>query len=171
MYSFLAVIPGINPCINNCIIPMIKNLLLKYRNVLTDDYSSEDFDEFLMRISPHLYAGFKNGEFAGFVYLDDWRGGGGIYHSCTMTVCIERKFWGKVSREISRTFISRIFSHYGLYKLKAFVFENNRNAGNFLLSLGFKKEALLKGETFKKGVPANMWLYSVFKNEFIQQEK
>jgi len=167
MYSYLTVIPNINPFIDNCVIPKIKTLLNKYQNVLTDDYGSETFEEFLKRVFPHLYAGFKDGEFVGFVYLTDWKGGNNRYHSCTLTLCIEKKFWGKTAREISRIFVDKIFKHYGLYKLKGMVFENNRNVGNFLFSLGFKKEALLKGETFKNSKPTNMIVYSLLKDDFI----
>ena len=166
MYNFLCVYKFNNLFVSGFILPRIRELLQKYRNVLTDDYCSESFDEFLTRVQPHLYAGFMDGEFLGFVYLTDWRGGKNDYHSCTMTVCIEKKYWGKVSKEISKLFIRKVFEHYGLFKLKALVFEHNRNAGNFLLSLGFKKEALLRGETVKNGKPVNMFVYSVFKEDY-----
>jgi RimJ/RimL family protein N-acetyltransferase len=84
-----------------------------------------------------------------------------------MTVCIDKKYWGRIAREASRHFIARIFANYKCYKLKALVYEHNRNARNFLLSLGFKKESTLLNETFKNGKPVNMSVYSVYKDTFI----
>lgn len=167
MYTFISVQKGVSPFIDSSVLPRIKILLSKYKNVLSDDYSSECFDDFLKEVVPHLYVGLKDREFVGFVYLSDWRGNRDKLHSCTMTVCIEKKFWGKTAREISRAFIGRIFKSYGLYKLKAEVFEHNKNVGNFLLSLGFKKEALLEGETFKNGKLINLVIYSVFNRNYI----
>jgi len=166
MYSYLSVYHINNPFFQSSVLSKIKTLLNRYKNVLTDDYSFDCFEDLLKSIAPHLYAGFKDGEFIGFVYLTDWKGGMGKCHCCTMTVCIEKKFWGKTAREASRSFISKTFKSYNLHKLKALVFEHNRNAANFLLSLGFKNEAYLKGETFKNGKPANMFVYSVFRDDF-----
>lgn len=166
MYSYLSVIQGSSPLIDNYILPKIKELLNKYKNFLEDDYTTGCFEESLSKISPHLYAGFNNGNFMGFVYLSDWKGGMGNFHSCTMTVCIDKKFWGKPAKEASAIFIDKIFKYYNLYKMKALVFENNKNVINYLIALGFKKEGVLEGETFKHNKPVNLLVYSVFNKEY-----
>jgi|GEM_PF-4806710 len=166
MYNFLSVIKGSNPFVDNYILPKIKDLLDRYKNVLEDDYTTGCFEEFLSKISPHLYAGFQDGRFMGFVYLSDWKGGKGEFHSCIVTVCVDRKFRGKPAREAGKIFVDKIFKYYNLYKMKALVFENNINVINFLASLGFKKEGILEGETFKHNKPVNLLVYSVFNKTY-----
>lgn len=167
MYEFISVSKDLNPFIKDSFRIKINNLLLKHNNVLTDDFCMQNFDRLLDEVSPHLYVGLYNGEFIGFVYLEDWRGGFGKYFSATMTVCIEKKFRGRIAREASRKFIAEIFSYYNCYKLKSLVFPHNFQVMNYLLSLGFKKESVLLNETMKNGKPVDMDLYCIYKQDFI----
>lgn len=166
MYEFVSVTAGHNPFEYRDFKPDIKKLAAKYAGVLVDDYNSGDFADLLNEVAPHLYAGAYNGEFIGFVYLNDWRGSKEKFHSATLTVCIDKKFWGKTAREAGRLFIKKVFKHYKCFKLKALVFEHNLNANNFLLSLGFKKESLLLNETFKNNKPVNIIVYGIYRDCF-----
>lgn len=132
----------------------ILDLFLRYRPVLLDDYYNNEpkelYNEVLDLIdslAPHFYAITRNDIFIGFVYLYDWKGGKNKYHSCMLTTCFKRKYWGQDVRDSARVFLREIIKYYGFRKLKCEVFAHNSRVIKLLEELGFSEEGLLKGET------------------------
>ncbi len=150
----------------------VLQLFNKHRNFLVDDYYSDDTIEFITelinfinKLYPHFYVCLKNGEFIGFVYLDNWQGRYNNYHSCEITTCVDRKFWGKDSLKAGKQFLDTVFETYNLHKIKAEVFKDNHRVKNLLNRLGFKQEAVLKNETVKNGQYIDTILFSIIKEK------
>ncbi len=173
MIKFLKIriVPEFGIYENVSYIPDIIRLVKAYGNKLFDDYfldSGENITKVLIaliqRTSPCFWViASSDGEFRGFVYLDDWLGSSKRSHSASVTTCIDPKYWGKFTRFAGKRFIKYVFKRYKLVKLKAEVYRHNRNAINLLQKLGFKKECTLKSETMVGLRPVDIDVYSIIK--------
>lgn len=154
-------------------IPDVIRLLRKFKHKLFDDYffdESQSLEKSLIHLIARTTPCFwvitaENGDFRGFVYLDDWQGSSKRRHSATITTCIDPKYWGAFTKLAGKRFVKYAFRRYKLRKLKAEVYSDNKNAVAVLKKLGFTKECTLKSETIVAKKPVNIDVYSIIKQE------
>ena len=143
-------------------------LYTKYSKYLDDDYALnglsvyEYFYNLILRTQPFFFVITENNHVSGFVYLDNVIGDGEGLHSAELTTCFDRKFWGNYTKYCAKIFLNYCFEKYNFVKIKALVYPENFRVKTLLKYAGFKKEALLKQETLRKGNLQDIELYSVF---------
>lgn len=148
----------------------IYNLINKYHKYLNDDYSltTDLFDEVINLVtqtSPFFWVILSNGEFAGFVFLENLIGNRKYLHSAEITTAFERKFWGKTTKICAKKFITYCFKKLKFRKLKAQVFKDNFLVEGLLKSCGMRQEAILEGETFKNKRLQDIKIYSIIRGK------
>ena len=174
MIKFAKVIinKNINEYRNLHFLPDIFKLMSKYERFMFDDYfkgfdlTSAIFD--LIENSGRFFwviLDEKTNDFMGFAYFDNFIGRENKFHSAEINTCFCRKYWGPSVREAGRKFIKYCFKKYQFQKIKAVVFKENIAVKGLLRYLGFKKEALLKGETLKNDKPQDVEIYSIIRSE------
>lgn len=155
-------------------LPQIISLYEKFSKYLHDDYFLESKKstvdiviDLVEKTNPYFWAIIdrESSKFAGFVFLDNWVGNRTNNHSAEVTTCFEPTFWGKYTKICAQKFIKYSFKKYKLKKLKACVFSQNFKVKTLLKKTGFKKEAILKGETLKNGILQDIEVYSIIKGE------
>lgn len=153
-------------------LPQIISLYERFSRYLNDDYfldntknSIDAVLELVERTSPFFWAVIskKSGKLAGFIFLDNWVGSVDNLHSCEVTTCFSPSYWGVYTKNCGKKFVKYCFKKYKLKKLKAHVFSQNFKAKALLKRLGFKKEALLKGETLKNDEMQDVEVFSIIK--------
>ncbi len=146
-------------------------LYIKHSKFLDDDYASdgksvyEYFYNLVCRTLPLFFVITEGDCVSGFVYLDNIIGNSENLHSAELSTCFDRKFWGDYTKKCAKFFIDHCFQKYGFTKIKAQVYPENCRVKNLLKNAGFKKEALLKGETLRGGKLQDIEIYSVFNKE------
>lgn len=168
MYKFLPIKfdPVKKEFKNRCLVLPVLCLLEEFKENLFDDYMDNSFIELINRVFPHFYACVdENNNFIGFVYLDEWRGNKEKLHSCTLSMCAKKEFWGSKARDAGKFFINHIFETYKIHKLKAEVFSFNKPVMHYLNSIGFKRESVLKQESFKNSKPVDIVVFTKIKGE------
>ena len=149
----------------------ISFLYSRYSRYLQDDYASEctysNMLEMIERCGDLFFAiiNIDNNEFAGFVYLDNLTGNREHLHSAEITVCFEKKYWGAFTRKAALKFFTYCFDELGLLKLKAQIYSFNSRVRSILEFSGFKLDGILRGETIKDGVLADIEVYSLLKGD------
>lgn len=155
-------------------LPQIITLFERFSRYLHDDYFLEKYEssidaviDLVEKTSPYFWVILdkKSDKLAGFVFLDNWVGGGRKLHSAEVTTCFNPVFWGKYTKFCAKKFIKYCFKKYKIKKLKASIFPQNFKVGAILKKSGFKKEALLKGETVKNGKLQDIQVYSILKDD------
>lgn len=155
-------------------LPKIIALYEKFSQYLHDDYFLEgqkSFIDALINLIEKTGSFFwvivdeKSSKFAGFAFLSDWVGSKNDAHSAEVTTCFEPEFWGKYTKICAKKFIKYCFKKYKLKKIKASIFPQNQRVRTLLKLTGFKKEALLKGETIKDGKLQDIEIYSIIKGD------
>ena len=152
-------------------IPKIIELFKRFSAYLYDDYhlETEDILEATISLIESCREYFwviiddETRDLMGFAYLENLIGGGGKIHSAEVTTCFYPRYWGNSTKVAAKKFIKYCFKKIKLKKLKALVFEQNFKTKAILKYVGFKKEALLKGETLKNGKMQNIVIYSILK--------
>lgn len=76
-----------------------------------------------------------------------------------------------VEAETIKSILGALFNELDLLKLKAVALEQQAQAIKLLKLYGFRKQGLLKNETFYKGVPASMLLYELNRAYFEQERE
>lgn len=174
MIKFAKVIinKNINEYRNLHFLPDILNLMTKYERFIFDDYFEDiDLVEALFKLIENSGRFFwvivdsETNDFMGFVYFDNFIGSKNKFHSAEINTCFCRKYWGSPVREVAKKFIKYCFKKYKFQKIKAAVFKENVAVKGLLRYLGFKKEALLKGETIKNKKLQDVEIYSVIRRE------
>lgn len=154
-------------------LPQIISLYGKFSKFLNDDYFQADNSvvdsviNLIEKTTPYFWVILdkKSTKFAGFVFLDNWVGNKNSCHSAEVTTCFNPAFWGKYTKNCAQKFIKYCFKKFRLKKLKAYIFPQNSRVKTLLKKSGFKKEALLRAETFKNGVLQDIEVYSIVKIE------
>lgn len=153
-------------------LPQVIRLYERFSGYLHDDYFLENqkssvdaIIDLIEKTSPFFWVIIdkKSSKFSGFVFLDNWVGGGSNFHSAEVATCFDPSFWGKYTKICAQKFIKYCFKKYKLKKLKAYVFPQNFKVRILLKKTGFKKEAVLKAETVKNGVLQDIEVYSIVK--------
>lgn len=150
-------------------IPDVLRLLGKFKHKLFDDYFFDEKQplaysliELITPTTPCFWVITSDeGDFRGFVFLDDWQGSTKRRHCASVTTCFDPKYWGSFTTFAGKRFISYVFKRYKLAKLKAEVYSSNRLARKLLLNLGFCKEATLKSETLVRCKPTDIDVFSI----------
>ncbi len=151
-------------------IPQIIALNEKFARYLHDDYflenqksSVDSIINLIEKAGPFFWAIIdkKTDKFAGFVFLDNWVGSKNNVHSAEVTTCFVPLFWGKYTKICAKKFVKYCFKKYQLKKLKAYVFPQNCQVKTLLKSAGFKKEAVLRGETLRNGELQDIEVFAV----------
>lgn len=155
-------------------LPQIITLYEKFSRYLHDDYflqnrlsSVDAVIDLVERASPYFWVIVDEAslKLAGFVFLDNWVGAKGLNHSAEITTCFNPSFWGFYTKNCAKQFVRYCFKKYKFKKLKAQIFPQNFKVRVLLRSAGFKKEALLKGETIKNGIMQDIEVYSIVRGE------
>ncbi len=153
-------------------LPDIFKLLVKYERFMFDDYfAEEDLSKALFKLIENSGRFFwvildgESNDFMGFAYFDKFVGCENKIHSAELNTCFCRKYWGYPVREAGRKFIKFSFKKYNFQKIKALVFKENVAVKGLLRTLGFKKEACLKGETLKNNRLQDVEIYSILRRE------
>ncbi len=150
-------------------------LYLRYEKFLNDDYAAKVNYENILNLIENcrdLFFVFLNEEdddFAGFVYLDNLTGNNDKIHGGEITVCFEKKYWGKFTRQAAREFFNYCFNTLGFTKIKAQIYPFNSRVKNILTYSGFKKDGVLRGETMKNGKITDVEVYSLLKSDFSEK--
>lgn len=153
-------------------LPQIIKLYERFSGYLHDDYflesqksSVDAVINLIEKTSPFFWVIMdgKSSEFSGFVFLDNLVGAGRNFHSAEVTTCFEPSFWGEYTKICARKFIKYCFKKYKFKKIKAHIFPQNFKVKTFLKKTGFKKEAVLRAETFKNGVLQDIEVYSIIR--------
>ncbi|MDD3325375.1 MAG: GNAT family protein [Sulfurospirillaceae bacterium] len=158
---------------NIAYLPDVIALAEKYKKQLFDDYFFDDnknFPKFILNLIEHVSPCFwlitrNDGDFIGFVFLDDWQGSKSRLHAASVTTCICKKYWGCFTKKAGKRFINYVFSKYKLKKIKAEVFSSNHYSVGLLKKLGFSKEADFLQETLLNGTPIGVSVYSIINNK------
>ncbi len=144
-------------------------LYLRYAKFLKDDYAPEANYESILNLIErcgNLFFVILCGEdFAGFVYLDNPIGNNERLHSCEITACVEKKYWGNFTKCAATEFFPYCFTTLGLKKIKAQVYPFNTRVKAILRFSGFKKDGTLRGETLKNGELQDIEVYSLLKSD------
>ena len=159
-------------------LPEVFSLILKYERFMFDDYfQTKDMVKALFGLVEASGRFFwaivdsESNELMGFAYFDNFIGNFQNLHSAEINTCFARKYWGSQVRVVAKKFIKYCFKNYGFKKIKATVFCENLVVKGLLRSLGFKKEALLKGETLKNNKLQDVEIYSITRREKCKQKK
>lgn len=151
-------------------IPQIIALSGKFARYLHDDYFFENQKSLVEEIinliektTPFFWAVLdkKTNRFAGFVFLENWVGAKNNFHSAEVTTCFSPEFWGKHTKICAKRFVKYCFKKYKLKKLKAYIFPQNFRVKPLLKFAGFKREAVLRGETLKNGELQDVEVFAV----------
>ena len=141
-------------------------LYAKYSRFLDDDYARdgksiyEYFENLVKSTFPFCFVIVEGEEVAGFVYLDHIIGDSKRLHSAELTTCFDKKYWGIYTKLCADIFINFCFEKLGFQKIKALVYPENFRVKTLLKYSGFKKEALLKGETLRNNKLQDIEVYS-----------
>lgn len=147
-------------------IQLAKQLYIRYKQYLEDDYNEDTFAGLVTRTTPFFWVILSDTNFAGFVYLENIIGSSKKLHSAEVTTCIHPKFWGDFSKYCAKIFFKKCFDEFGFYKIKALIYPENHRVRTLLKTSGFVKEAELKGETFRNGKPQNIEMHSLFRTYY-----
>lgn len=159
-------------------LPEILRLMRQYGDYLFDDYFvKNDLPGTLVELIESSGRFFwavidsKTNDLMGFAYFDKFIGNVEKLHSAEINTCFKRKYWGSATKTAGSQFIKYCFKKYGFEKIKATIFRENSMVKGLLTALGFKREALLKGETFKKGKLQDVEIYSIRRSKKCRQKK
>ncbi len=152
---------------NTQYISQVMFLYLRYSKFIKDDYAPADSYENMLNFIEKCGMFFwvilaDDGEFAGFVFLDNLIGNEEKLHSAEISTCFEKKFWGRFTKEAAKQFIQYCFETLGLCKIKALIYPFNFRVKTLLKDSGFTKECVLKGETLKNNTMQDIEVYSIF---------
>ncbi len=148
-------------------LPEVFDLYKKYSRYITDDYTQFSIDSVIEQIEKtcgYFWVILSEcDEFAGFVFLDNWVGNNERKHSAELTTCFKKDFWGDFTKKCAKKFIKYCFKNYGLKKIKAAIFPDNKRVLAILKQTGFLFEAVLKGETLRNNELQDVHIYSIEK--------
>ena len=148
-------------------------LYIKYSKFLDDDYAQNGqsvYDYFFNLAKNTLFFVIVEDEIvSGFVYLENFVGNEENFHSAELTTCFDKRFWGDYTKVCACIFLDYCFKKYKFKKIKALVYPENFRVKTLLKTVGFKKEALLKGETLRNNKLQDIEVYSVINKEEMQK--
>lgn len=149
-------------------IPFIEKCFYKYRKYFCDDFVNvNNLREFVFAKYPFFYVITKyDGEFAGFVFLDNFTGNGKKLYSAELTTCFDKKAWGDFTRYSAKIFLKKCFDELNLEKIKAQIYPDNFRVKTLLKDCGFRFESLLKNETLRGGKLQDIEVYGLYRSYY-----
>ncbi len=177
MCKFEKIIIGttLDTSVNLHYIPFVQACFKKYFKYLQDDfstYSAADIKEFIIDKSPFFWVVLDYEDtFMGFVYLDNFTGGGKVMYSAELTTCFDKKAWGSFIRYSAKFFLKKCFDEFGLSKIKAQIYPENFRVKKLLKDCGFVYESTLKNETIRLGKLQDIEVYGLYRNYYYKNER
>lgn len=150
-------------------IPFVERCYCKYYKYLQDDFALYEHDiySYIEHCFPYFWVvATIDGEFMGFVSLDNFVGGGNTLYSAELTTCFEKKAWGNFTRYSAKIFLKKCFDELGLTKIKAQVYPDNFRIATLLKSSGFVYESTLKAETMRAGKLQDIDIYALYRTYY-----
>lgn len=170
MCRFIQIFPGVQEgeYIDLYYLQQAEFCYQKYLKYLQDDFSPyKNLLSIIEKTFPYFWIVTKiNGEFTGFVFLDNFIGNEKSLYSAELTTCFDKKAWGVFTRYSAKIFLKKCFDKLGLYKIKAQVYPDNSRVKRLLKSAGFVYESTLKNETRRQRIPQNIEVYALYKNYY-----
>lgn len=150
--------------------PIVK-LMLRHRHKLFDDEYLNSDTPLLQRVYeivedyiPYfwLFLDKKTAKTLGFCYLYDIVTAKNTIYTACATICFDKSAYGPRAQNAAKTLLNTLFQDYKIYKIKAECYSHNIHIPNFLVKLGFCREAVLKNETIVENRPENIEIWSIF---------
>ncbi|OGI18955.1 MAG: hypothetical protein A2287_07160 [Candidatus Melainabacteria bacterium RIFOXYA12_FULL_32_12] len=158
---------------NQQYLPFILNLFSRYKDVLIDDYYPKDtFDliSYIVDEINQLYPWFLlisvDDNPVGVVWISHWHGTPDKYHSCQLHSYIDKKYWGKTTRNILDELLNILFNEIGVERVQMEIPEFNHKACAFAKRMGFIQDGIIRCATMKDNKPVNNILFSKLKGEY-----
>ena len=142
-----------------------------------NEFPLNNFDDFGPKSEEDLMVEFTRrahrGEYTWTAYVDEQPAGVigfapfspycGSFHG----ICFAKEWHGKgVARKAVSLALNEIFD-MGFQKVSAALFRDNLRVRNFLHNLGFRPEGMLVKQTLRGGVPMDMVLVALFKEDWL----
>lgn len=146
-------------------------LYMRYARFLNDDYAPEiNYSNIIAKIEScgslfFIVLDSSGSDFAGFIYIDNLIGNSEILHGGEITVCFEKKYWGKFTKCVADKFFDYCFNILKFKKIKAQIYPFNSRVRALLKYSGFKKDGILRGETVKNGELSDVEVYSLLNSD------
>lgn len=146
-------------------------LMLKYRHKLFDDEYLKGNKPLMQRVY-EIIAGYVpyfwlfldeyTHKTLGFCYLYDIVPAKNHIHTASASICFDKNAFGAPAQNAAKTLLKSLFQDYKIYKIKAECYLDNHYVPNFLIKLGFNKEAVLKNEAIVENKPKDIEIWSIF---------
>jgi len=154
-------------------LPKILMLLDKNKSMMVDDYTDANYEgllNFVKSFTPWFIAITKNDEFLGFIYCTDWQGSETQKHSCEISACSEKKYFGSDTRNVLKLFTEYLYNNLGLVKIFARTYKENFNCVKILIDSGFKQEGFLKGSTLRNNELQDQFIFGRLNPIFVKNK-
>lgn len=167
--------------VNHEYLPFILNLFSRYKDILIDDYYPKDpldlishlIDE-VNQLYPWFLVVVKNDAPIGVVWVTHWHGADTSsqtpkYHSCQIHSYMDKKFWGKPTKDALKELLNILFNQLGVERVQMEIPDFNHKACAFAKRMGFTQEGIVRCATIKNGKPVNNVLFGILKGEVIDK--
>lgn len=147
--------------------PLVWDWIQEFPERNLDDYSPQTGDDFIMAMFGQLetvrsWGVEKDGQLVGVINYQPMTARNGIFKG----ICFTKRAWGRETTEKAvRMVLTQLFSE-GVEKVAAIFFADNHKILRFLVDLGAVEEGYLRNQTMRGGVPINMRLFAIFKEDF-----
>ena len=151
-------------------VPRVWAWTQQFRDRVADDFGPQTLDEFVQQWERDAVAGRRT-----WIVLRDGEMGGVITSRKISPMvadahCIfKREFWGQgTTAEALRLVFEQVFLS-GVEKISAMTFADNHALLGLVKRLGFEREGLLRSQTKRNGVAADVVIVGVTKDRFQNQ--
>lgn len=150
-------------------VPKIWLWTLQFRSRVADDTAPKTLDDFVRDWDAHesrdarrTFAIYVDEQLAGLGTFERWSPWCGTTH-----VLFCKNFWGKETTVPAlREFYQRIFTEEGCHKLLQYAFADNYQLFAIAKEIGAKIEGTLREQTFRNGVPTDMKIIGLLREDF-----
>lgn len=152
-------------------LPRVWAWIQGFRHKVADDFSPASLSAFVRLEAqkwPHqkTWAIYGDGELGGLVTYEkenEWVG--------TAHLLLKPDFQGKgLAVKALRRAFAEMFGT-GIGRLVFYVLSGNLAVGSLVVNLGGRREGCLRNHTLQNGVPTDVWIYGLMKEEFRGGEK
>lgn len=145
---------------------------LKYKKFLLDDFSqSKTIIDIIKDTLPYFWIVTDfDGNYMGFVFLDNIIGNSKNLYSAELTTCFDKFAWGTFPKYGAKIFLKKCFDELGLQKIKLQIYPDNHRTKLLMKSSGFKHESLLKNETLRYGKPQDIEVYALYRSYYYKDK-
>lgn len=149
-----------------------QNTLMKYKKYLVDDFSqAKNVIDLIGETQPYFWIVTDyEGNYMGFVFLDNFIGSAEKSYSAELTTCFDKCAWGVFPKYSAKIFLKKCFDELGLEKIKVQIYPDNLRTKTLMKSTGFRYESLLKNDTLRFGVPQDIEVYALYKSYYYSEK-